>query len=284
MYAATLPSEPSRRPPPSLSDIRVTGGAALTFAMRGGRTSLTDLREEDGYKVRCPRRPGGMEAVIINTGGGLAGGDHVRLSADLGEGASATVTMPAAERVYAALNGATTVLDVCLMLGEHAALHWLPQETILFDRARLQRSMTAEIAASTELLIAETVIFGRAAMGESVASGVFADRWRIRRGGALVFAENVRLDGGIAELMQRPAIGGGAHIVSTILFAAPQAEDRLAVIREALHDAPCEAAASAWNGLLVIRALGRNNSGVRGMLERVLPVLTQTALPRSWST
>lgn len=283
MYATISPFDAAGQKGASLSDIRVAGGVSLKFAMRGHRTSLIDLREEDGYKVRCPKRREGIEAAIINTGGGIAGGDHVKFSAELEDGASATVAAPAAERVYGALNGATAQLDIDLTLGADAKLHWLPQETILFDRARLKRALTVEMDASAELLIAETVILGRTAMGETVASGLFEDRWRIRQGGTLVFAETVRLGGGIADLMQRPAIAGGAHVISTILLVAPQAKDRLEAVRSALDGVSCEAGASSWNDLLVVRALGHDNRAIRQMLQRVLPILWQTALPRSWS-
>ena len=152
MYAAISPSDAAGHKGASpLSNIRVAGGVSLKFALRGGRTSLIDLREEDGYKVRCPKRRDGIEAAIINTGGGIAGGDHVRFSARLDAGASAIVSTPAAERVYGALNRATARLDIDLTLGADARLHWLPQETILFDRARLKRSLTVEMDASAEL-------------------------------------------------------------------------------------------------------------------------------------
>ncbi len=284
MFENISRSSPSDLPSPVLDRIRVSASVRLRLCMRNGRTSLADLREEDGFKVRFPRRAEGMEAVIINTGGGLAGGDRVRLAAELDAGALAMVTTPSAERVYGALAGAWTGIDISLRLAEGARLNWLPQETILFDGARLKRSMTVDMASSAHVLIAETAIFGRAARGETVASGHFADRWRIRRDGVLAFAEAVRLDGAIAEIMQRPAIAGGAHIVSTVLLASPEAENRLAPVRRALDGADCNAAASVWNGLLVIRALGRDNSRIRAMLESVLPVLSETALPRAWSS
>ncbi len=100
-----------------------------------------------------------------------------------------------------------------------ATLRWLPQETILFDRARLHRGIEVDLSEGASLLLAEAVIFGRTAMGESVRSGELIDRWRIRRDGRLVFAETLRLGGDIGALLARPAAGNGAVALATVLLA-----------------------------------------------------------------
>src|SRR5260370_30305971 len=84
-------------------------------------------------------------------------------------------------------------------------LAWLPQETILFDRARLRRTIEVDLAANARLLLAEAVIFGRSGMGETVADGFLLDRWRVRRGGRLIHAETLRLDGTIAAKLAQSA-------------------------------------------------------------------------------
>jgi urease accessory protein len=268
---------------PALAGIRVTGGADIRFRAREGRTHLADLREADGYKVRLPNNAGGAEAVIINTGGGVAGGDHVRITATAEENARATLSTPSAERIYGALAGSTAKFDVDLHIGENAQLNWLPQETILFDKARLERSLTVDMAASATALICETIIFGRAAMGETVTSARYTDKWRIRRAGALIFADNTKLDGSIADLLARPAIADKAHVASATLYIAPDAEERLPAIRAALATTEANAA-SAWNGMLIIRALGQNSQSVRKLLTRLLPILSGNDLPRVWSS
>jgi urease accessory protein len=268
----------------SLGRVRVAGGVDLRVEARGGRSFAADLLERDGYKIRFPRGGAHTEAVIINTGGGLAGGDRVRQSVALGEGAEATVTTQSAERVYRALGDSETAVDIRLALGEAARLNWLPQETILFDEARLRRSIEVDMAASSRVLLAETVIFGRTAMGETIRSGLLRDRWRVRCGTRLVFAETVRLEGGIAELLAQTPIAGGAHVVSTLVAVRQDAGDLLAGVRAALQGAECEAGASAWGMLLVLRALGRSSENVRGMLERAIPVLSDAPLPRVWQT
>ncbi len=110
-------------------------------------------------------------------------------------------------------------MDVTLEIGEGARLAWLPQETILFDRARLSRRIDVDLAESASLLMAEAVVFGRAAMGEAMSQGFFADRWRVRRAGKLVFADSARLDGAIAEKLGQPASAAGGIAIATVLIA-----------------------------------------------------------------
>jgi urease accessory protein len=284
MSGTPLPSD-ELKPRVGIDGVRVAGGVSLRMERRHGRTSVADLLERDGYKVRFPReRTEEAEAVIINTGGGLAGGDQVRQHIALGEGARATVSTQSSERVYRALGDSETSVDVRLSLGADASLNWLPQETILFDRSRLRRSIEIDMAPGARTLVAETIVFGRTAMGETVRDGLLTDRWRIRRDGKLIFAENVLLDGEIAEKLAATPIAQGAHVVSTLIAIRDDAPDMLAPLRTAIDGADCEAGASAWGPRLAVRALGRSGEGVRRLLTRIIPILTGRALPRVWQT
>jgi urease accessory protein len=284
MFAAPSPFDIEDAPATRLRPVRVAGGVRVRIETRGGRGYAADVLERDGYKVRFPRGAAQLEAIIINTGGGLVGGDAVSQEIRIGDGAEATVATQASERVYRALGEAATTVDVRLSAGAEAHLNWLPQETIIFDRARLQRSIEADITASSRLLIAETVVFGRTAMGETVRQGQFLDRWRIRVDGKLVFAETARLEGEIAETLAMPAIAAGAHVVSTVLAVREDAEDLLEQVRGALEDAGCETGASAWGRVLVVRSLGRSGENLRRTLGRVIPILSGAPLPRVWQT
>lgn len=284
MYAAIFPSDMPQTLPPSLAGIRVTGGVDLHFRFQDGRTALSDMREWDGYKVRFPNAADKTEAVIINTGGGVAGGDTVRISVIADERAQVTLTTPSAERIYGALGLSQTEISVQLNVADTASIHWLPQETILFDRARLKRSMSVDMAASATALLSETIIFGRVAMGETITEAAFTDCWRIKRGGKLVFAENLKLDGDISDFFGKKAIADGARVISTTLLVAPDAEDRLEAVRQSLAAENVHAAASAWNGMLVVRALGETSGPVRRMLVNLLPILSGNSVPRVWSS
>jgi urease accessory protein len=270
-----------------LADIRVAGGISLDLEKRGAQTVIARQRERDGYKVRVPRQRGRLEIAMINTGGGVAAGDRVGVDITMGAGADATLTAPAAERIYGAGDEATAAYDLSLTLGAGASLHWLPQETILFNRARVRRRFEVDMAGDATLLLAETLVFGRHASGETAIEGAFRDDWRVRRDGRLVFAEAVRLDGAISETLGLTAVAGKAGAVSTIVLVAPDAENRLERLRAAL--APLDGVAglnfgaSACGGRLVVRALGRRSQDLRQLLEMALEPLTGAGRPRVWN-
>ena len=164
---------------------RSIGRIALSVAAQNGVTRRRQVYEDGPLRVRFPNSSGpALDAMIVNTAGGIAGGDRHDLDINVGEGATLGVTTAAAEKVYRAL-GPDAEIAVKLAVGAGARLSWLPQETILFDCARLNRRIEVELAADATLVMAEAVVFGRSAMGEAVAEGAFTDRWRVRCGGRL---------------------------------------------------------------------------------------------------
>jgi len=257
---------------------RAAGRIALAVAVREGVTRRRRVFEDGPLRVRFPSVDADpLEAVIVNTAGGIAGGDRARFDLDVGPAAGVVVTTAAAEKVYRSTGPAADVA-ITLKAGAGAALSWLPQETILFDRSRLSRSIEADLAGDASLLVAEAVVFGRSAMGETVEQGAFTDRWRIRRDGRLVFAETLRLDGRIAQRLGEPAIAGGAGAVATVL-AVPGDESRIAPVRAQTFCG--EVGVSAWNGLAVARLCAKDGAMLRRDLGAVLAALG-AALPRLW--
>ena len=177
-----------------------------------------------------------------------------------------------------ARSGPAAEIAVKLAVGAGARLSWLPQETILFDRARLKRRIEVELAADATLVMAEAVVFGRSAMGEAVEQGAFTDRWRVRRDGRLVFAETVRLDGAIARMLAEPAVAGGGVAIATVL-AVPGDQ---AMVERARAQTFCgEVGISAWNGLAVARLCAKDGASLRRDLAAVIAALGGT-LPRLW--
>ncbi|WP_372425901.1 urease accessory protein UreD [Salinarimonas chemoclinalis] len=263
--------------------IRAAGGVRIALGTTARGTAPMAIAERGGYRVRFVGAGGRCEGVYLNTGGGLAGGDDLALDVSLAPGAAATLTTQAAEKVYRAQGDATT-MRVALDLGPGAALDWLPQEQILFDGARLHRRIDVAMAADARLLLVESAVFGRLAMGETVETGTLRDRWRIRRGGHLVFAEDLRLEGGVADILARPACGGGARALATVLLVSADAEARVEEARAALAEARVECAAGGVGGMLVARFLSPDPQRLRAGLARFLARLSGRPLPRSWST
>ena len=250
---------------------RSEGSVHLTMGPQG----IIRLREAHAAKLRMPF--GVPEAILINTGGGLAGGDRFAFDITAEAQARLTVTSQAAERVYRSLGPAAEVA-VSLAAGDGATLHWLPQETILFDGAALNRSITADLAATARFLAVEAVILGREASGETVADARLSDRWRIRQGSRLVFADDLAFAGAPPA---SPATLGEARAFATVLLLAPEAENLLDPVRTAIG---ARGAASSWSGKLVARLAARDGFDLR---KSLIPALTLLAgggdLPKTWS-
>jgi urease accessory protein len=256
---------------------RAVGRIALAVASTGGETRRRHVAEQGPLRVRFPGpKSTDLTAVMVNTAGGIAGGDRLDLDMTAGAGARLIVTTAAAEKVYRTL-GSESVIDVRLSIDRNAQLTWLPQETILFDGARLRRTIEVDVAADASLVLAEALVFGRSAMGEAVEHGSLFDRWRVRRDGRLVFAETARLDGAIAERLRAPAVAAGGAAVATMLVM-PCDEARIAAVPAGWHG---EAALSAWNGFAVARFVAQDGAALRHDLMRMLGALG-TPLPRSW--
>ncbi len=259
---------------------RATGHVGLSVAAHSGITRRARVDEHGSLRVRFPNAtPGALEAVIVNTGGGMTGGDRFTLRFEVGEGASLIAGTAAAEKIYRS-TGPDTEMDVGLTLAEGARLAWLPQETILFDRARLNRRIDIDLAEGASLVLAEAVVFGRVAMGEAMVEGSFTDRWRVRRAGKLIYADTARLDGDIAAQMAARAVANGGIAIATVLVA-PGGESALEQARALSETFESEVGISAWNGIAVARLCAKDGAALRHDLIAVLAALG-AQVPRLW--
>jgi urease accessory protein len=260
---------------------RAQGRVKFGVRLQDGVTRRGDLHESGSLRVRFPSPEGeGLSAVFVNTAGGVAGGDRFDIDIVAGEGAHLTVTTAAAEKVYRA-TGKPAGLNIALKAADGAHLAWLPQETILFDRARIARRIDIDLAESASLLLCEIVVFGRAAMGETMRHGEFVDRWRVRRGGKLVFAETVRLDGNIGEKLAKAAVANGGAAIGTALIV-PGDEALVERIREVQDSFGGEVGVSAWNGFAMARFCAQDAARLRADMMAVLGRASGRALPRLW--
>jgi urease accessory protein len=263
---------------------RTQGSVRLELSRRGDATHLDVLHQAGAARARFPKPAAGAppEAVLLNTAGGLTGGDRMDLAVTLGAGAEATLTTAAAEKIYRARDGEASEIGVHLALGAGARLAWLPQATILFDGSRLDRHTEVALAGDATFLAVEQLVFGRQAMGEDVHHGSCRDAWRIRRGGALVFADTFRVGGAVAAALDRPATLAGARAAAMLIYVAADAAARLEAVRAMLDGVESVAGASAWDGLLVVRAIARDGRTLQGDIAPLVRALSGRPLPRVW--
>jgi urease accessory protein len=260
---------------------RAQGSVTFDVHLVEGVTRRRQLHESGSLRVRFPSPEAeGLSAVFVNTAGGVAGGDRFDIDIAAGEGSRLTLTTAAAEKIYRAESNPAQ-LNISLKAAAGAHLGWLPQETILFDRARVSRRIDIDLADSASLLLCEIVVFGRAAMGERMQSGEFVDRWRIRRGGRLVFAETIRLDGDIGSKLTSPAIAKGGVAIGTALIV-PGDEALVERIRTLSETFGGEVGISAWNGFAMARFCAQDAARLRADMMAVLGRASGSALPRLW--
>jgi urease accessory protein len=275
-----------RTEPPGKSSIdfaanRARGAVCFDVQLADGVTRRRRLHESGSLRVRFPSpEDDSLSAVFVNTAGGIAGGDRFDIDIEAGNGARLTLTTAAAEKIYRAA-GPAAELNIALKAAAGAHLCWLPQETILFDRARILRRIDIDLAEGASLLLCEIVVFGRAAMGERMRSGQFVDRWRLRRGGRLIFAETFRLEGEIGEKLARPAIANGGAAIGTALIV-PGDEAVVERVRETAEKFAGEVGISAWNGFAMARFCAQDAARLRADMATVLGRASGSALPRLW--
>ncbi|MDA8870405.1 urease accessory protein UreD [Rhizobiaceae bacterium] len=256
-----------------------------TVRLSVGTGGLHELYQSGCGRLRLPRG-GSTEAVLVNTSGGLTGGDVMDWQLAVGPSATLTATTQACERIYRATDSEPATVATRLAVGAGGHIAWLPQETILFDDARLDRTLDVEMAEGATGLFCEALLFGRAAMGERVERIGLRDRWRIRRHGRLIHAEAFAMHD-VAALAHPHGLAGHAAM-ATVLLIAPDAEDRLAAASDCVSqptDALTDghAAVSSWNGKLLVRLLAQDGYTLRARLLPLLALLGGSAVPKAWT-
>lgn len=258
---------------------RTIGAMTLKSKARDGLTVLDDFRCSGAMRALFPRSTGPLEAIMINTSGGLTSGDRLDVRATAGTGSHLTLTTQAAERAYRA-EGDVARVQTHLRVDDDATLQWLPQEMILFDHCGLSRDLRIDLARTGRLLMVEPVIFGRSAMGETVQAGRFKDHISIYRDDVPLYFDRVNLAGKIATQLSPAAVADGAIAMTSVLYVAPDAETHLGPLRATL---PQTAGASMLaDDVLVVRMVAADSFALRQGLVPILNRLSRNTLPKSW--
>ena len=262
---------------------RAQGVGRLATQVTGTKTRIKELFQDGCAKIRLPATHSDrLDAILINTAGGLTGGDTLRWQVLAAPGSHLSLTTQACERVYKS-TGADAAIETHLDIGENAHVDWLPQETILFEQSRLNRRLEADLAPGASLTAIEVVLLGREAMGETARSALLNDNWLIRRNGKLIHAEANRLS---ANDLERDALSllAGNNAFATLIHIAEDADRHLEQVRAVLPS-DARAAASAIGERLVVRVLAPSGLALRRLVTPILECLVSTRqLPKIWTT
>jgi urease accessory protein len=260
---------------------RASGESRVSFAVRDGKTRLSDLYQRDPCRVMFPEPEPGEppQAILVTTSGGVTDGDSLKMTIEVGPGARSVAATQAAEKVYrAAKGGGHCTMGIAVSVGEGGVLDWLPQETIMFEGARLKRRTVADVAPGGSLLACEMVVLGRAASGERFTGGLLLDSWSVRRAGRLVWTDTLRVEG------ETPtgAGFGTANALATVIGVWDEPQGTFEKARALLET--CDKArvgVTLVNGVMVARLLGEATA-VRAATVGLLGGLLQRRLPRVW--
>lgn len=262
---------------------RAAGVGRLSTQLHQGNTRISNLFQEGCAKIRLPHtHSSALEAVLINTSGGLTGGDQLNWQIEAAPYSTLTVTTQACERIYKS-TGDDANVKTEIKIGKNARVSWLPQETILFEQSRLNRTLDIEMAEGASFTGIEAILLGREAMGEAARSAILSDYWQIRRNGRLLHVEANKLS---AADLERDALSllAGHNAFATILHIAEHAEDKLQAVRD-LIPANAKAAVSAIGERLIVRVLAPSGLALRRIITPIITYLSGAGtLPRLWST
>ncbi len=261
---------------------RARGCLDVSFVGVRGETTLSNLHQSGSLKALIPKSFGsGKETIIINTGGGIVGGDQFLLSIDGGNNTETWITSQASEKVYKSTSDMSRV-EMDLTLGSNSSSYWCPQEMILFDGSKLSRSMNFNVESTSNLLIVENIIFGRIASGEFITNCYFSDQWRVRRNQKLVLAENFLFTG--SDSLNGKANLGNNNCVCTIIYVSSHSEGYLAQVREIMTEIRIVGGASSWNNCLVVRLVAEDPCIIKHFTTILLKLFSnqKQSIPRVW--
>ncbi len=260
---------------------RAEGAVSLSTKRCGHHSVIDRFRQAGSFKCLFPRKTDtGLDAVLLNTAGGVTGGDRFQFIGAVAADTVLNLTTQACERVYKAQPEQTGMIRNTLTVDTGARLNWLPQETILFDGGAIDRKLAVDLAPGATALLVEPIVFGRPAMGEILTDIRLRDRVEIRRSGELAFLDAWTFSGDLHAHLARASLANGAGAMALVVFASDKAQGCLAPIRDLL---PGTGGASlVQDDLLVIRLLADNSFALRRDLLPILRRLNNDTLPRCW--
>jgi len=281
-------------PPPSPSDKllqRANGLCRIVVDSSKKGNQIVDVFQRSPLRVIFPRMSvaSAQEAVLINTAGGIAGGDRLECEVTAVANASIAVTTQTAERVYRALDEPARAFTKLKVSGG-ARLAWLPQETIIFNWARFHRETEIEISSRAELLALEWLVFGRAAHGEQLLGGQLIDQWRVRNEGRLIWAESFRVGEEVFRHLNRRAVLSDCKAVATLIYCGPELGRRVNLLRDIAGSLKCYCAVTSVGGLIIVRLAADASSNLKlalcGLLQQLGPTFGRGPfrVPKMWSS
>jgi urease accessory protein len=283
-------AEPNAGNPSDMDLQRAVGACRIVLSGSERGTRVMDIFQRSPIRVLFPRANGAAieEAVLVNTAGGIAGGDRLESSVTVLANASIAITSQAADKIYRALNEPARIATK-LKASEGAKLAWLPQETIVFNRARISRETEIEFSSGAEVLALEWLVLGRTAQGEKMAGGHITDSWRVMKDGRLIWADSFRVTDEMFHHLHRKALLSDCIAFATLIYFGPDLETRLELLRNIASSIVCHCAPTSVSGLIIVRFAAKDSFDLRIALRNFLQQFSEELgpgpfrVPKMWS-
>lgn len=268
---------------------RAEGSGRVIVSGSETGTRIIDVFQQSPIRILFPKVHGPVkEAVLVNTAGGIAGGDRLEFSVTALTSASIAVSSQAAEKVYRALDEPARI-NTQLKVWGAAKLAWLPQETLVFNWGRLSRNTEIDLSSRAEVLALEWLVLGRAAHGEEMAGGYISDNWRVKKDGRLIWADAFRATDEVFAQLHRKALLSNCKAIATLIYFGPDFDTRLESFRDIALSMECQCAATSISGLIILRFAAQVASDLRLSLRAFLEKLSRALgpgpfrVPKMWS-
>jgi len=258
----------------------------LGFVVKNAKTVLAHRKYYGPLTVQRPFYPEGgvCHVYVLHPPGGIVAGDRLSISASAATESQALITTPAAGKFYRS-GGAQASLSVSLNVASNATLEWLPQETIIYEGARLVSNMNIELEAEAGFIGWEVLALGRPASGEGFNSGEATLNWRISRAGQLFYRERLRLDA--IAFAARWGLNGESACGT--LFACPASQAHLEAVQQLIGDHPARGVTHI-DDMLICRAIDARADRLRDFFQQVWQLIRNDIVhrpacaPRIWAT
>lgn len=258
----------------------------LIFAKQGEKTLLVRRKQLGPLTVQRPFYPEGgtCHVYLLHPPGGIVAGDRLHISLHANENAHALITTPAAGKFYRS-SGEQAVQGVNINVDNHGILEWLPQETIIYDGAKVTSTVNIVLAPQARFIGWEILSLGRPVSGEGFDHGKAQMNWRLYCANRPLFFERLQLDA--RAFSARWGLNGFSSCGT--LFATPVSAHSI----EALHHLIGNTAGRGLtqiDDMLICRAVDSRSDRLRGFFEQAWKIVRKDTLglamctPRIWAT
>jgi urease accessory protein len=258
----------------------------MGFAHQHGKTVLAHRRHIGPLTVQRPFYPEGdvCHVYVLHPPGGVVAGDCLTIDINAATDSAALVTTPAAGKFYRS-GGKLARQQVSLTVAENASLEWLPQETIIYEGARVLSELRLDLAAGARFIGWEILAMGRPAANEGFTYGEVSMNWQIFRVGELFYRERLMID---AQAFSANW-GLKGHSTCGTLFACPATVKQLEAVQQLIGESAGRGV-TLIDDMLICRALDARADRLRDFFQQVWRtlrpdvVLRDACAPRIWAT